>query len=84
MRKKSLDFFYYGTDMIHINDIISRFSTLKMKQYPFSSVFRHKIYLRYIKRLPVFKPLNYVPYIKMKPLDCLFLSTVEALSPKTL
>ena len=35
-----------------------------MNTYPFSSIFRHKIYLRYIKRIQVFKPLNYRPYVK--------------------
>ena len=62
--RNPMEFFYYGTDMLHIRDIIKRFSTVKMNTYPFSSIFRHKIYLRYIKRIQVFKPLNYRPYVK--------------------
>ncbi len=62
--RNPLEFFYYGTDMSLINDILSRFSTTGMNTYPFSSILRHKIYLHYIKRIQVVKPLNYFPYIK--------------------
>jgi len=55
---------YYGTDMSQINDIRKKFGTVKMDTYPFSSVFRHKIFLKYIKGVTVVKPLNYIPYIK--------------------
>ncbi len=59
-----LEYYYYGTDMFQIKDILSRFGTLPMKTYPFSSVFRHKIYLRYLRRVKVVKALNYLPYTK--------------------
>lgn len=39
-----LEYYYYGTDMIHIKDIIRKFGTVPMKTYPFSSIYRHKIY----------------------------------------
>lgn len=55
-------FFYWGTDMAQIRDIIARFGTVPMETYPFSSVFRHKLYLRYLKGVKVFKPLNYLPF----------------------
>lgn len=59
-----LEYYYYGTDMFQIKDILSKFGTIPMKTYPFSSVFRHKIYLRYIRRVKVVKALNYIPYTK--------------------
>jgi N-acetyl sugar amidotransferase len=62
--RNPMEFFYYGTDMIHIRDIIKRFSSVEMKSYPFSSILRHKVYLRYIQRIKVVRPLNYRPYIK--------------------
>ncbi len=62
--RNPLELFYYGTDMIHINDIISKFSKVKMDTYPFSSVLRHKFFLRYIKNIKVIKPLDLIPYIK--------------------
>ena len=62
--RNPMEFFYYGTDMIHIRDILRRFGTVQMKTYPFSSILRHKIFLRYVRRIKVFRPLNYRPYIK--------------------
>ena len=62
--RNPMEYFYYGTDMLHIRDIMRRFSTIKMKSYPFSSIYRHKIYLRYIRGVTVVRPLNYRPYIK--------------------
>ena len=66
-----MEWFYYGTDMIQINDIRKRFGTINMKTYPFSSVLRHKIYLKYIKGVNVVKPLNYIPFIKEDALSLL-------------
>lgn len=66
-----LKYYYYGTDMWQINDVINRFGTVPMKSYPFSSVFRHKIYLRYFRRLKVVKALNYLPYNKDSALKLL-------------
>ena len=62
--RNPMEYFYYGTDMIHIRDIIKRFGTMPMNSYPFSSIFRHKIYLRYLRRVKVIRPLNYLSYIK--------------------
>lgn len=55
---------YWGTDLVHLNDIIDRFCKAPLKKYPFSHVLKHKIYLRYIKKIQVLKLLNYIPYIK--------------------
>ncbi|MBI5330961.1 MAG: N-acetyl sugar amidotransferase [Betaproteobacteria bacterium] len=64
-------FYYWGTDMAQINDVIGKFGSVPMRSYPFSSVFRHKIYLRYLKGVKVFKPLNYMPYSKQLAVDLL-------------
>ena len=62
--RNPMEWLYYGTDMKQLRDIMKRYSTIEMKTYPFSSVLRHKFYLRYIKGVEVVKPLNYLPYIK--------------------
>jgi N-acetyl sugar amidotransferase len=69
--RNPMEFLYYGTDMIHIKDIINRHGTIKMETYPFSSVLRHKFFLRYIKGIKVIKSLNYMPYIKSEALRLL-------------
>jgi hypothetical protein len=66
-----MEFMYYGTDMAQINDIRNKFCTNKMETYPFSSVLRHKFYLRYIRGIKVIKPLNFIPYIKSDALSLL-------------
>lgn len=62
--RNPLEYFYYGTDMALIKDVLAKYSTTGMKTYPFSSILRHKVYLHYIKGIKVVKPLNYFPYIK--------------------
>ncbi len=64
-------YYYWGTDMTQIRDIIRRFGTVPMRTYPFSSVYRHKLYLRYLKGVKVFKPLNFMPYSKQIAVDLL-------------
>nr|MBI1232815.1 N-acetyl sugar amidotransferase [Cytophagales bacterium] len=66
-----LETLYWGTDMVQIRDILSKFGTVPMKTYPFSSVFYHKIYLRYLCGVKVIKPLNYIPYNKSDAVACL-------------
>ena len=69
--RNPMEWLYYGTDMAQLSDIRKRFSTNEMKTYPFSSIFRHKIYLRYIRGVKVVKMLNYRPYIKTDALKML-------------
>lgn len=59
-----LEILYWGTDMAQVRDILFRYGTVAMRTYPFSSIFYHKLYLRYLHGVKVFKPLNYMPYIK--------------------
>lgn len=69
--RNPMEWLYYGTDMAQLKDIMKRYSTIEMKTYPFSSIFRHKFYLRYIRGVQVVKPLNYMPYIKENALKFL-------------
>ena len=69
--RNPMEFLYYGTDMAQINDIRKKFGTIKMDSYPFSSVLRHKFFLRYVKGVKVIKSLNYMPYIKSDALKLL-------------
>lgn len=62
---------YYGTDMMQIDDIRKRFGSIEMESYPFSSVLRHKVYLKFLKGVNVVKPLNYMPFIKQDAIDLL-------------
>ncbi len=64
-----LEILYWGTDMAQVRDILSRYGTVPMRTYPFSSIFYHKLYLRYLRGVKVFKPLNYMPYVKQDAME---------------
>jgi N-acetyl sugar amidotransferase len=73
--QRPLDIIYWCTDMVQIKDILNQFGTVKMESYPFTSIFYHKLYLRYFRGLTVFKPLNYLSYVKeeaIKELELLY------------
>ncbi len=67
--RNPLKYFYYGTDMKHINYIRKNFGANKMHTYPFSSIIRHKIWLRYVKRVKVLKILDFINYNKAEALN---------------
>jgi len=69
--RNPMEWLYYGTDMAQLHDIMQRYSTVEMKTYPFSSIYRHKIYLRYIRGVRVVKMLNHRPYVKVEALKLL-------------
>ena len=68
---RPLDIIYWGSDMRHVRDILSKFGTVAMKSYPFTSIFYHKVYLRFIRGVKVIKPLNSIPYIKEEAMSIL-------------
>lgn len=69
--RNPMEWLYYGTDMAQLKDIIKKYGLAKMETYPFSPIFRHKFYLRYIRNIQVVKLLNYRPYIKEEALKLL-------------
>jgi N-acetyl sugar amidotransferase len=69
--RNPLDWLYYGTDMSFLNDIRRQFCTRPLVNYPWSSIYYHKIYLRYLKRIKVLKPLNFMEYDKKIAIDTL-------------
>ena len=69
--RNPLDWLYYGSDTAQLKDIHSKFGTRKLSTYPLTNVLWHKIYLRYLKKIKVVKPLNYFPYFKKEAKDIL-------------
>lgn len=55
---------YPGTDKTLILDIHSKFGKIPLKTFPIVDVFTSRIYYKYILGMQVFKPLNFLPYIK--------------------
>lgn len=53
-----------GIDKTFIRDIHSKFGKIPLKTFPITDVFISKIYYKYFLGMEVFKPLNFIPYIK--------------------
>ena len=55
---------YPGIDKTFILDIHSKFGKIPLKTFSIIDVFIYKIYYKYILGMQVFKPLDFIPYIK--------------------
>ena len=55
---------YPGIDKTLIHDIHSKFGKAPLTSFPIVDVFTYKIYYKYVLGMEVFRPLNYVPYVK--------------------
>jgi N-acetyl sugar amidotransferase len=53
-----------GIDTMLVRDIHSKFGKRPLKSFPLVDILTYKLYYRYILGMQVFKPLNFVPYIK--------------------
>jgi N-acetyl sugar amidotransferase len=65
------EWLYHGSDMAQLRDIHGRFGSRPLKTFPLSSVFFHKVYLRYLRGVRVFKPLDLLPYTKQLAIETL-------------
>lgn len=62
--RNPLEWMYYQSDSIQLRDIHKRFGTKPLNTFPVTSILHHKVYLPYVKKIKVVRPLNYFPYIK--------------------
>lgn len=69
--RNPIEWMYYQSDAIQLKDIHSRFGERPLLNFPITSIFRHKIWLPYVKGIRVVRPLNLVPYDKAAAVDLL-------------
>jgi tRNA(Ile)-lysidine synthase TilS/MesJ len=62
--REPLEWHYHASDLRQLKDIHQRFGTRPLKTFPLASIFKYKLYYRYVHGVQVLRPLNYVPYIK--------------------
>jgi N-acetyl sugar amidotransferase len=62
--RQPLEWAYWGTDLRHIRDIHRRFGQRPLETFPMSSIFKYKLYYRFVKGIRVVKPLDLIPYVK--------------------
>lgn len=61
----------YQNDLVQIKDIHNKFGKIKLKMLPMCSMFKNRIYYRYIKGMKVIKPLDLIPYKKEDAINLL-------------
>lgn len=69
--RNPLEWMYYQSDSIQLRDIHRQFGAHPLVKFPTTSILRHKVYLPYIKRIQVVRPLNHVPYLKSQAMALL-------------
>ncbi len=62
--RNPLEWMWYQSDSIQIKDIHSQFGEMKLKTFPFTNILWHKIYLPFIKKTKLIRPLDFIPYNK--------------------
>jgi N-acetyl sugar amidotransferase len=55
---------YNAMDLRHLEAVHSRFGSGPLKTFPRVNFFRYYFWNRYVKRMRVIRPLNYLPYVK--------------------
>ncbi|MFA6260095.1 MAG: N-acetyl sugar amidotransferase [Bacteroidia bacterium] len=69
--RNPVEWMYYQSDVIQLKDIHKKFGRKPLKNFPVTNILWHKIYLPYIRGIRVFKPLDYMPYIKAEAMKTL-------------
>jgi len=69
--RNPVEWMYYQSDSIQLRDIHWKFGQRSLVNYPITTILRHKVYLRYLKRIRIVTPLNYVPYLKAEAMRLL-------------
>jgi N-acetyl sugar amidotransferase len=62
---------YNAMDLRHLEAIHNRFGEGPLKTFPRVNFFRYYFWNRYVKRMKVVRPLNYLPYVKSEAITLL-------------
>lgn len=62
--RNPVEWMYYQSDSIQLRDIHKKYGSRPLKRYPVTSILWHKIWLPYVRKIKVVRPLNNVEYIK--------------------
>lgn len=69
--RNPIEWMYYQSDLTQLKDIHRRFGARPLRNFPTSSILRHKAYMPYVKGIRVVRPLNYMPYNKKEAIALL-------------
>ncbi len=69
--RNPLEWMYYQSDSIQLNDIYKKYGTGKLNDYPITNILWHKIWLPYFKGIKLYRPLDFIPYNKDEAMETL-------------
>jgi len=69
--RNPVEWMYYQSDTSQLRDIHRRFGTRPLKRFPVTSVLWHKVWLPYVRKIEVLRPLNLVKYVKSEAMELL-------------
>jgi N-acetyl sugar amidotransferase len=69
--RNPLEWMYYQSDSIQLNDIYKKHGTGKLNDYPITNILWHKIWLPYFKGIKLYRPLDFIPYSKDEAMETL-------------
>ncbi|MEO6096584.1 MAG: N-acetyl sugar amidotransferase [Fibrobacteria bacterium] len=62
--RNPLEWMYYQSDSAQLRDIHQRFGSRPLKTFPVTNILWHKVYLPYLRRVRLIRPLDYLVYNK--------------------
>ncbi len=62
--RNPVEWMYYQSDAWQLRDIHRRFGTRSLRNFPVTSILWHKVWLPYVRRISVLRPLNSMRYVK--------------------
>ena len=62
--RNPLEWMYYQSDSTQIKDIHSKFGKTSLKNFPLTNILWHKVYLPYVKKIRLIRPLDLMVYDK--------------------
>jgi N-acetyl sugar amidotransferase len=69
--REPLEWHYHASDLRQIKYIHAKFGTRPLKSFPLASIFKYRIFYKYVKGITVVKPLDYIPFEKEKAMQFL-------------
>jgi N-acetyl sugar amidotransferase len=62
--RNPIEWMYYQSDSIQLNDIYTKFGSGKLKDYEVTNILWHKLWLPYFRGIKLYRPLDFLPYNK--------------------
>lgn len=69
--RNPIEWMYYQSDSVQLKDIHKKFGQIPLADYLVTNILWHKVYLPYVKKIKVLRPLDYMQYNKQEAMQTL-------------